>query len=81
MLSPSLLRDYHQTNYCFGNTILNINKPSSKATTILKLFATDGGLFITAWNPLGKGITVKDNEQAKERYLLLEALFKKERVV
>ncbi|WP_201617911.1 hypothetical protein [Psychrobacter urativorans] len=62
MLSPSLLQDYHQTNYCFGNTILNINKLSFKAAIILKPFATNGGLFITAWNPLGKEVTVKDNE-------------------
>ena len=27
MLSPSLLEDYHQTNDCFANIILNINKP------------------------------------------------------
>ncbi len=26
MLSPSLLQAYYQTNYCFGNSILNVDK-------------------------------------------------------
>ena len=30
-------------------------------------FTPDGGLFITAWNPLGKELTVKDNKKANQK--------------
>tara|TARA_R110002020_G_scaffold354835_1_gene567550 strand:+ start:524 stop:943 length:420 start_codon:yes stop_codon:yes gene_type:complete len=66
MLNPSLLEAYHQTNYCFDNTLLNIDEPSSKAASLLRPFAPHGGLFITAWNPLGKELTVEDNQKANQ---------------
>ncbi len=66
MLDPSLLQAYHQTNYHFGDTLLNIDKSCSKAASLLQQFAPAGGLFITAWNPLGKELTVKDNQKANQ---------------
>ena len=66
MLDPSLLEAYHQTDYHFGDTFLNIGEPCSKAASLLQQFAPAGGLFITAWNPLGKEITVEDNQKANQ---------------
>ncbi len=67
MLNPSLLEAYHQTNYCFGDILLNVDERSSKAAALLRPFATDGGLFITAWNPLGKELKVEDNQKANQK--------------
>lgn len=67
MLDPSLLEAYHQTNYCFNDTLLNIGKPSPKAAALLQEFTPDSGLFITAWNPLGKELTVEDNKIANQK--------------
>lgn len=66
MLEQSLLEAYYQTNYQFDDTLLNINKRSSKAAALLHPFAPDGGVFITAWNPLGKELTLEENEQANQ---------------
>ena len=66
MLYPSLLQAYHQTNYHFGDTLLNIGKPSPKAAALLQEFDPAGGLFITAWNPLGKELTLEDNQKASQ---------------
>ena len=67
MLDPSLLEAYQQTNYHFGDTLLNVDEPSSKAVYLLQPFAPNGGLFITAWNPLGKELTVEDNQKANQK--------------
>lgn len=67
MLDPSLLEAYRQTNYCFDNTLLHIDKPCSKAVSLLQPFTPDGGLFITAWNPLGKELTVENNKIANQK--------------
>lgn len=66
MLDLPLLEAYHQTNYKFDDTLLNIDKTSSKAASLLQPFSPAGGLFITAWNPLGKERTVEENEQANQ---------------
>ena len=66
MLDRTLLEAYHQTNYKFDDTLLNIDKTSSKAASLLQPFSPAGGLFITAWNPLGKELTVEDNRQANK---------------
>ena len=66
MLDPSLLEAYQQTNYYFGNTLLNVDEPSSKAASLLQPFAPAGGLFITAWTPLGKELTLEDNKRANQ---------------
>ena len=67
MLDPSLLQAYHQTNYCFNDILLNIGKPSPKAAALLQEVDPAGGLFITAWNPLGKELTVEDNKKANKK--------------
>lgn len=67
MLDPSIIELYYQTNYRFDETLLNIDKISSKASSLLQQFAPDGGLFITAWNPLGKELTVEENKQANKK--------------
>lgn len=67
MLYQPLLEAYHQTNYKFDDTVLNINKRSSKAASLFQPFAPAGGLFITAWNPLGKELTVEENRQANRK--------------
>ena len=67
MLDQPLLEAYHQTNYKFDDTVLNIDKRSSKAASLLQPFAPAGGLFITAWNPLGKELTVEENRQANQK--------------
>ena len=59
MLDLHLLEAYHQTNYKFDDTVLNVYKRSSKAASLFQPFAPAGGLFITAWNPLGKKFTVE----------------------
>lgn len=66
MLDQPLLEAYRQTNYKFDDTLLNIDKISSKAASLLQPFSPAGGLFITAWNPLGKELTVEENEQANQ---------------
>lgn len=66
MSDRTLLEAYRQTNYKFDDTVLNIDKTSSKAASLLQPFSPAGGLFITAWNPLGKELTVEDNEQANQ---------------
>ncbi|MGP5556108.1 DUF3293 domain-containing protein [Psychrobacter celer] len=40
----------------------------------LKRFTLAGGIFITAWNPLGKKLTMLENEQANKtlKKVLLE---------
>lgn len=67
MLDQTLLDAYRQTNYRFDETLLNIDKTSSKTAFLLQSFAPDGGLFITAWNPLGKELTVEENKQANKK--------------
>ena len=67
MLDQPLLEAYHQTNYKFNDTVLNIDKRSSKAASLFQPFAPAGGLFITAWNPLGKELTVEENQQANQK--------------
>lgn len=67
MLDTSLLEAYRQTNYCFADTSLNIDKSCSKAASLLQPFTPNGGLFITAWNPLGKELTVEDNKKANQK--------------
>lgn len=67
MLDQSLLKAYHQTNYQLDDILLNIDKVSSKAAFLLQPFSPAGGLFITAWNPLGKELTVEENEQANQK--------------
>ena len=66
MLDPSLIEAYHQTDYHFGDTFLNIGELSSKAVSLLQQFAPAGGLFITAWNPLGEELTLEDNLKANQ---------------
>lgn len=66
MLDLPLLEAYHQTNYKFDDTVLNIDKTSSKAASLLQPFSPAGGLFITAWNPLGKERTIEENKQANQ---------------
>lgn len=66
MLDPYLLKAYRQTNYHFGDTLLNIDKSCSKTASLLQPFTPAGGLFITAWNPLGKELTLKDNKKANQ---------------
>ena len=67
MLDQPLLEAYRQTNYKFDNTVFNIDKSSSKAASLFQPFAPVGGLFITAWNPLWKELTVEENRQANQR--------------
>ena len=76
MLDPSLLDAYHQTNYYFGVTLLNVNEPSSEAASLLRPFAPAGGLFITAWNPLGEELTPEENQKANQN--LKEKLLKQD---
>ena len=76
MLDPSLLDAYQQTNYYFGDTLLNVNEPSSKAASLLRPFAPAGGFFITAWNPLGKELTPEENQKANQT--LKEKLLKQD---
>ena len=64
MLDNSLLQAYEQTNYCFNKVTLNIGKPSRQAAEILEPYKSLGGLFITAWNPLGKVATDEKNQSA-----------------
>ena len=66
MLDPSLIEAYHQTDYHFGDTFFNIGELSSKADSLLQQFAPAGGLFITAWNPLGEELTLEDNLKANQ---------------
>ena len=66
MSDRTLLEAYRQTNYKFDDTVLNIDKTSSKAASLLQPFSPAGGLFITAWNPLGTELTVEENEQANQ---------------
>ncbi|WP_025643570.1 MULTISPECIES: DUF3293 domain-containing protein [unclassified Psychrobacter] len=66
MLDPSLIEAYHQTDYHFRDTFFNIGELSSKAASLLQQFAPAGGLFITAWNPLGEELTVEDNQKANQ---------------
>ena len=66
MLDTLLLEAYYQTNYKFDDTLLNIDKTSFQAAALLQRFSPAGGLFITAWNPLGKELTVEENEQANQ---------------
>lgn len=66
MLDPSLLEAYHQTDYHFGDTFFNIGELSSKAASLLQQLAPAGGLFITAWNPLGEELTLEDNLKANQ---------------
>lgn len=61
MLSPTLIRLYEQTHYCFNSTILRIMQPSIEAKTLLESSSPKGGVFITAWNPLGKKVTDVEN--------------------
>ncbi len=75
MLNPFLLEAYHQTHYCFGDALLNVDELSSKAAALLQPFTPDGGLFITAWNPLGKELKLEDNKKANQT--LKEELLKK----
>lgn len=67
MLDPSLLQAYRQTNYHFGDTLLNIDKSCSKAASLLQPFIPAGGLFITAWNPLGEKLTLEANQKANQK--------------
>ena len=66
MLDNPLLEAYYQTNYKFDDTLLNIDKTSFQAAALLQRFSPAGGLFITAWNPLGKELAVEENEQANQ---------------
>lgn len=66
MLDPYLLEAYHQTDYHFGDTFFNIGELSSKAASLLQPFTPAGGLFITAWNPLGKELTLEENQKANQ---------------
>ena len=66
MLDTLILEAYYQTNYKFDDTLLNIDKTSFKAAALLQPFSPAGGLFITAWNPLGTELTVEENEQANQ---------------
>lgn len=67
MSDRTLLKAYRQTNYKFDDTVLNIDKTSSKAASLLQPFSPASGLFITAWNPLGKELTVEENQQANQK--------------
>lgn len=51
MLNQSLLDAYNQTNYYFDEILLNIDRQSNEAKSLLKPFIPKGGVFITAWNP------------------------------
>lgn len=64
MLSSTLIRIYEQTHYCFNGTILRIMQPSTEAKTLLEPSSPKGGVFITAWNPLGKKVTDTENRSA-----------------
>jgi len=66
MLNQSLLDAYNQTNYYFDEILLNIDRQSTEAKSLLKPFTPKGGLFITAWNPLGKEVDLIDNELANK---------------
>lgn len=66
MLSQSLLEAYCETNYYFDDVLLNIDKTSAKAESLLKPFTPSGGLFITAWNPMGEPVDLASNELANE---------------
>lgn len=66
MLDTLLLEAHYQTNYKFDDILLNIDKTSFKAAALLQPFSPAGGLFITAWNPLGKELAVEENEQANQ---------------
>lgn len=76
MLDPSLLEAYQQTNYYFGDILLNVDDSSSKAASLLRPFAPAGGFFITAWNPLGKELTPEENQKANQA--LKEKLLKQD---
>lgn len=69
MLDPSLIAVYQQTNYYFGNCVLNVGKLSSDAQALLQPFSPKGAMFITAWNPLGE---VKNNEENQKANLMLK---------
>lgn len=62
MLDQSLLDAYNQTNYYFDEVLLNIDRQSTEAKSLLEPFTPKGGVFITAWNPLGKEVDLIDNE-------------------
>jgi len=66
VLSQSLLEAYRQTHYYFSDVVLNIDKPSAKAEHLLKPFIPNGGLFITAWNPMGQPVDPASNKLANE---------------
>lgn len=66
MLTKDLIDAYHNTNYYFGNSQLRINELSSEAQAILKPFSPFGGLFITAWNPMGEVLDLSNNQVANK---------------
>ena len=76
MLDPSLLEAYQQTNYYFGDTLLNVDKRSSKVAFLLQPFAPAGGFFITAWNPLGQELALEENQKSNQT--LKEELLKQD---
>lgn len=64
MLSPTLIRIYEQTHYCFNGTVLKLMQYSTDARTLLEPSSPKGAVFITAWNPLGKKTTDIENRRA-----------------
>ena len=64
MSKPDLVQAYCETDYHFAERVLTINKPYAATATLLKPFAPKGGVFITAWNPMGKEVDDYDNELA-----------------
>jgi hypothetical protein len=67
MLDPSIVEIYRQTNYQFGDILLKIDKKSCEANSLLQPFAPAGGVFITAWNPMGDKLTAEVNRQANQK--------------
>lgn len=67
MLSEHRINAYKETNYHFDDVLLKIDKESVKAQLLLEVFKPNGGLFITAWNPMGNPTDRESNELANRR--------------
>lgn len=64
MLSPEIKQAYREADYRFAETILTIDKLSATTAALLKPFAPKGGLFITAYNPMGEDASLTSNKLA-----------------
>ena len=73
-LDPELLKVYLQTDYIISDDppmTLKIGEHSDDARILLASFNTDGGAFITAWNP-GSAILKDEDNDDRQAALLSE---------